>query len=78
MWWMFYILCAVLPCRCLLGWSVAGAVGLTMLFHCGSLWITERISAAKYPDYAAYQATTSSIVPGWPGRTLARREATQH
>ncbi|GLI60031.1 hypothetical protein VaNZ11_002096 [Volvox africanus] len=70
MWWSFYILCAVLPCRCLLGWSAAGAACLTLLFHAGSLWITERISAAKYPDYAAYQVTTSAIVPCWPGKRL--------
>ncbi|GLC66515.1 hypothetical protein PLESTF_000438800 [Pleodorina starrii] len=70
MWWSFYVLCAVLPCGCLLGWSVAGAAGLTLLLHAGSLWITERISSARYPQYADYQASTSAIIPGRPGPRL--------
>ncbi|GFR49028.1 hypothetical protein Agub_g11050, partial [Astrephomene gubernaculifera] len=37
MWWAFYALCAALPARCALHWSAAGAVGLTLLFHGGSV-----------------------------------------
>ncbi len=74
-WWSFYVLCAVLPCCCLVGWSAAGAAGVTVLLHAGSLWITEQISAAKYPAYEAYQATTNAIVPGWPGPRLPEEAA---
>ncbi|KXZ54468.1 hypothetical protein GPECTOR_4g533 [Gonium pectorale] len=74
MWWAIYLLCAALPCGCLLGWSAAGAAGLTLLFHGGSLWITERISACRYPDYVAYRDTTSAIVPGRPGPRLPDRD----
>ncbi|PNH06924.1 hypothetical protein TSOC_006655 [Tetrabaena socialis] len=70
MWWAFYFLCAALPSGCGLGWAAAGAVGLTLLFHGGSLWITERISRARYPAYAAYQRTTSAIIPWLPGPAL--------
>ncbi|KAG2426243.1 hypothetical protein HXX76_013001 [Chlamydomonas incerta] len=69
-WWAVYVLCAVGPSHCGLGWAAAGAVGLTVLFHGGSLWITERISASKYPDYASYQASTSALIPWLPGKPL--------
>ncbi|KAG2424859.1 hypothetical protein HYH02_015122 [Chlamydomonas schloesseri] len=69
-WWAVYVLCAVGPSRCGVGWAAAGAVGLTFLFHAGSLWITERISASKYPDYALYQARTSALIPWLPGQAL--------
>eukprot|EP00198_Chlamydomonas_reinhardtii_P001994 XP_001691330.1 predicted protein [Chlamydomonas reinhardtii] len=70
LWWAVYMLCAVGPSHCGLGWAAAGSVGLTVLFHAGSLWITERISVSKYPEYAAYQATTSALVPWLPGKPL--------
>ena len=53
----------------LLQWSIAGAALLTVLFA-GSTIMTERISSAKYPRYAEYQALTSPIVP-WPPRRPA-------
>ncbi|KAJ1929214.1 hypothetical protein IWQ60_001385 [Tieghemiomyces parasiticus] len=37
---------------------------LTMLFQ-GSTWLTERITAAKYPAYAAYQRRVARFVPWW-------------
>ncbi|KAG2486469.1 hypothetical protein HYH03_014916 [Edaphochlamys debaryana] len=70
MWWAMYVLCAALPSHCGLSWAAVGPVGLTLLFHGGSLWITEKISAAKYPAYRRYQRTTSAIVPLWPGPAL--------
>ncbi len=75
MWVAFYVLCAVLPSRCALGWAAAGPAGLVLLFHGGSVWITERISAARYPAYRDYQRTTSAILPAWPGRPLPEQPA---
>ncbi len=66
MWWLMFGFGAVAASSLLL-WTVAGAALLTVLFV-GSTIMTERISAAKYPAYAEYQATTSPIVP-WPPRT---------
>jgi steroid 5-alpha reductase family enzyme len=51
---------------------VLGAVLLTLLFV-GSTRFTESITKSKYPEYAAYQATTSAVVPWLPRR--ARQEA---
>jgi steroid 5-alpha reductase family enzyme len=39
-----------------------GAAGLTMLFN-GSTWLTERISASKYPTYKQYQAAVPRLLP---------------
>lgn len=66
MWWLVFGFGAVAAAS-LLQWSAAGAVLLTVLFV-GSTIMTERISAAKYPRYADYQAVTSTIVP-WPPKT---------
>jgi steroid 5-alpha reductase family enzyme len=43
---------------------------LTLLFV-GSTRFTESISAARYPEYAAYQARTSALVPRPPRRQPA-------
>jgi len=32
--------------------------------------MTERITAGKYPAYAAYQQTTSRLMPWFPGPAL--------
>ncbi|KAG2177836.1 hypothetical protein INT43_003083, partial [Umbelopsis isabellina] len=45
-----------------LNWSMAGAVALHSLFM-GSTWITEKISAEKYPDYKVYQQHVSMLMP---------------
>ena len=66
MWWLMFGFGAV-AASSLLQWSVVGAALLTVLFV-GSTMMTERISAGKYPLYAAYQAVTSPIVP-WPPRS---------
>lgn len=49
------------------GWWLGGAVALVALFQ-GSTWLTEKISAGKYPAYATYKKTTSRFVPWFPGR----------
>jgi steroid 5-alpha reductase family enzyme len=50
-----------------------GAVLLTAVFT-GSIWITERITRERYPEYAQYQARVSPLVP-WPARASARASA---
>jgi steroid 5-alpha reductase family enzyme len=65
MWWMVYLFSVAAGA----GWfnlTIAGAVLLTLLFQ-GSTTFTERLSLEKYPSYAAYQRTTSRLVP-WPPR----------
>jgi steroid 5-alpha reductase family enzyme len=47
--------------------AMLGAPLLTLLFQ-GSTALTEQLSAKKYPAYAAYQATTSRLVPFPPWR----------
>jgi steroid 5-alpha reductase family enzyme len=47
------------------GWAVGGAAQLSLLFQ-GSTVLTEIITAAKYPAYAAYQRSTSRLVPWFP------------
>jgi steroid 5-alpha reductase family enzyme len=65
-WWLMFGFGAV-AAGSLLQWSIAGAALLTVLFA-GSTIMTERISSAKYPRYAEYQALTSPIVPWLPRR----------
>ena len=64
MWWVYYLF-SVAAGAGWLNWTIAGAVLLTLLFQ-ASTTLTERISARKYPDYAAYQRTTSRLVPWFP------------
>ena len=44
-----------------LNWSIAGSLLLIVLFQ-GSSNFSEEISAAKYPDYAAYQKTVARFI----------------
>lgn len=55
-------------------WTIAGAVLLTLLFV-GSTVLTEKISASKYADYAAYQRSTSAVIPWFPRKAGAQRAA---
>ena len=64
-WWVVYLFGAV-AAGALLNWTVVGALALSLLFV-GSTAFTESITVARYPEYAAYQAVTSPIVP-WPPR----------
>jgi steroid 5-alpha reductase family enzyme len=61
MWWMVYLFSVGAGA----GWvnlTIGGAVLLTLLFQ-GSTTFTERLSLEKYPSYAAYQQTTSRLLP---------------
>ncbi|TAM71706.1 MAG: DUF1295 domain-containing protein [Microbacteriaceae bacterium] len=60
-WW---VVCAfgAIAAGSVLQWTVVGAALLTGVFG-GSTAFTERISRARYPEYADYQRSTSAIVP---------------
>ena len=45
-----------------LNWSAAGALLLVVLFQ-GSSNFSEELSAAKYPEYAAYQKRVPRFIP---------------
>lgn len=53
----------------LINWSFAGAFLLILLFQ-GSTQMTEALTLAKYPAYAAYQHSTSRLLPWFPGPSL--------
>jgi steroid 5-alpha reductase family enzyme len=74
-WWVFYGF-AVAATGAWLHWTIAGAALLTLLFI-GSTRFTESISRSKYPDYDAYRARTSAIIPWFPrpGATAGERTA---
>ncbi len=74
-WWVFYGF-AVAATGVWLHWTIAGAVLLSLLFV-GSTAFTESISRSKYPEYDAYRARTSPLVPWFPRshRTASRRTA---
>lgn len=55
-------------------WTLTGPVLLNLLFL-GSTALTEHITLGKYPEYSAYQASTSAIIP-WPvkNQAMAKRD----
>ena len=57
----------------LIHWSAVGALLLSGLFQ-GSTYMTEYLSASKYPAYFAYQETTSRLLPWFPGPSLDSTE----
>jgi steroid 5-alpha reductase family enzyme len=65
MWWVYYVF-SIAAGAGVLNWTIVGAASLTLLFQ-GSTWITEKISVDKYPEYTAYQKTTSRLMPWFPG-----------
>ena len=64
MWWVFYGF-AVAASGAWLGWTISGALLLTLLFD-GSTRFTESITASKYPGYAEYQRRVSRLIPWRP------------
>jgi steroid 5-alpha reductase family enzyme len=68
-WWVIFAFGAI-AAGSLWQPTVLGAVLLTLLFI-GSTRFTESISRSRYPEYADYQASTSAIVPWFPGRRAA-------
>ncbi|KAI8060039.1 hypothetical protein BC940DRAFT_312837 [Gongronella butleri] len=62
--------------RSYINWTICGPVVLTMLFQ-GSTWLTETISAEKYPEYASYMASVSRIIPWKPRSPLPPSKETK-
>jgi len=62
-WWSFYLF-SVGAGAGALNPTILGPALLTLLFH-GSTRFTESITLSRYPSYAAYQRTTSRLMP-WP------------
>lgn len=46
----------------LYSWTVVGSAFLIMLFQ-GSTWLTELITAGKYPEYVEYQKRVGMFIP---------------
>ncbi|QNE46604.1 DUF1295 domain-containing protein [Glaciihabitans sp. INWT7] len=65
-WWLLFLFGAV-AMGTLWHWTVVGAALLSLLFI-GSTRFTESFTAAKYPEYARYQQTTSPSIPWLPRR----------
>ena len=61
MWWAFSLF-AVAASGQWLHWTGIECILITLQIV-GSVGPTEAISAAKYPDYRAYQAATPMLVP---------------
>ena len=43
-------------------WTLAGALSYIFLFQ-GSTWLTELLSANKYPEYKEYQQRVAKFIP---------------
>ncbi|KAI5926575.1 hypothetical protein F4810DRAFT_545012 [Camillea tinctor] len=50
--------------KTLYSWAGFGSLFLVMLFQ-GSTWLTELITAGKYPAYKVYQKHTNSLIPSF-------------
>ena len=43
-------------------WTLVGAISYIFLFQ-GSTWLTELITASKYPEYKEYQQRVAKFIP---------------
>ena len=60
--WAVFYLFAVAATGQWLHWSGLGIILLVMVFV-GSIWLTESVSAEKYPGYADYKSSTPMLLP---------------
>ena len=72
-WWVLYLI-GCNSVGLLFQRTIVGPVLLTILFI-GSTGFTEKISLAKYPEYADYQKSTSAIIPWIAKRGLRKLTA---
>lgn len=61
--WLAFYLFSVAATGHWFNWSIIGII-LLMLLFLGSSDFSEKISAGKYPEYAAYQKKVSRFIPG--------------
>jgi steroid 5-alpha reductase family enzyme len=73
MWWAFYAF-SIAAGAGPLNVTIVGTAVLTGLFQ-GSTTFTEKLSLAKYPAYARYQARTSRLLPLPPRRSESAEDA---
>ncbi|KAH8692923.1 DUF1295 domain protein [Talaromyces proteolyticus] len=62
-WFTLYAWSAYLT-KTYVSWAGVGALGYLSLFQ-GSTWLTEKLSAGKYPEYREYQARVGRFIPRW-------------
>jgi len=60
--WFFLYQWSCFASKNLYSWLAVGPVFLIMLFQ-GSTWLTELITAGKYPEYRQYQQSVGTFVP---------------
>ncbi|KAG0043121.1 hypothetical protein BGZ83_011809 [Gryganskiella cystojenkinii] len=75
-WWAVYLfsVAAAYPSHnAIFNPSIVGVVILTMLFQV-TTWLTEHLTAKKYPAYKLYQSTTSRLIPMGAGASLDELE----
>lgn len=60
--WLTLYLWASYVTRTPVNWTGIGALSYLLLFQ-GSTWLTESISASKYPEYREYQARVGRFIP---------------
>ncbi|MEO6115263.1 MAG: DUF1295 domain-containing protein [Pseudolysinimonas sp.] len=72
-WWTIFAFGAV-AAGSVLQWTVIGIVLLLAVFI-GSTTFTEAITRSKYPEYAAFQKSTSAVIPWFPRRGATSVEA---
>eukprot|EP00298_Acanthocystis_sp_HF-20_P018000 c21876_g1_i1.p1 GENE.c21876_g1_i1~~c21876_g1_i1.p1 ORF type:complete len:309 (-),score=90.38 c21876_g1_i1:23-949(-) len=69
MWFIFYLFsCSITNQWLVPNGSIGGFLFLVLIFL-GSVWLTERISCGKYPEYKVYQSQVPSLIPSfilWP------------
>ncbi|TFG63474.1 MAG: DUF1295 domain-containing protein [Spirochaetales bacterium] len=72
-WWTFYVM-GSLHARDFLHWSLIGPLLLTLVFF-GSTRFTEAITLSKYPSYTDFQKSVSAVIPWFPLRRGAEKDA---
>ena len=76
--WLTLYLWASYTTETYLHWTVCGALGYLLLFQ-GSTWLTESITASKYPEYVDYQARVGKLIPRFsvePSRRTTGKRST--
>jgi steroid 5-alpha reductase family enzyme len=71
-WWVIYLI-PVAGGAPPLNVTIAGPILLTLLFL-GSTKFTEQITLSRYPSYAAYQKSTSMLLPWFPASGQDREQ----
>jgi steroid 5-alpha reductase family enzyme len=60
--WFFLYQWSCYASNTLYSWTIVGSASLILLFQ-GSTWLTEVITAGKYPEYKSYQQQVGMFIP---------------